>query len=504
MSSFANDFLRPLVASATKTTCRKAFPYLDVYCQAQSRLEYLNAQISRLRVAEDNSHFSHCQHDSSEYALRSSMINRHIRYVRFVLDRLDITNTIDHATSSNPDWCYKSLNPKDFSILRDEWVEYIDNWPRYVLDAYLGVPHKISYRDAVSDLLIKSTYESRRSEYLQRLTNACNVAHQKGWYFVFDTLTLAPERITDFYNNPNAIRDYCRSVGRSVSLAMGRKVRDSHSDIYQYFLVPEYGDKRGRLHFHVLHLLAELPVGTQDPAFGVGFFSNVHRTRREIETLKSRWMYGSSMPISVRYPCDAYTTKRNWLKPVDKKTMLPLPLKPLSAVINYIAKYASKNLDVKQRNKLSRSKSSWLNTIRHHKINQNKTFRIRMSRGFGLSLPSMSQLSMTCLQQLVSLHWSVSTVNRLIKRKASETLALRMRELTLAEFLQASPSQTNMLTLLRMQTRKTLTSSPLNSTEFAPPKLTSTDISNEAREWLESNNLFRVCKASPTSIIGGK
>src|SRR5687767_15801012 len=63
----------------------------------------------------------------------------------------------------------------------------------------------------------------------------------------FDTLTLADDRLEAFYDNPNALRDYFRDIGRMVLAAEGRKANDSHADCYQYFCVPEYGTANGRL-----------------------------------------------------------------------------------------------------------------------------------------------------------------------------------------------------------------------------------------------------------------
>src|SRR5207245_4980530 len=79
-------------------------------------------------------------------------------------------------------------------------------------------------------------------------------AHADGWFIVFDTLTLADDRLEAFYDNPNALRDYFRDIGRMVLAAEGRKANDSHADCYQYFCVPEYGTANGRLHFHAVHL----------------------------------------------------------------------------------------------------------------------------------------------------------------------------------------------------------------------------------------------------------
>src|SRR5207237_843299 len=90
-------------------------------------------------------------------------------------------------------------------------------------------------------LLEASTMKSRRGFAIQRLMNAMRQAHADGWFIVFDTLTLADDRLEAFYDNPNALRDYFRDIGRMVLAAEGRKANDSHADCYQYFCVPDYG-----------------------------------------------------------------------------------------------------------------------------------------------------------------------------------------------------------------------------------------------------------------------
>src|SRR5947207_14435823 len=72
---------------------------------------------------------------------------------------------------------------------------------------------------------------------------------------------LADDRLEAFYDNPNALRDYFRDIGRMVLAAEGRKANDSHADCYQYFCVPEYGTANGRLHFHAVHFMRTLPTG---------------------------------------------------------------------------------------------------------------------------------------------------------------------------------------------------------------------------------------------------
>src|SRR2546423_11321909 len=50
---------------------------------------------------------------------------------------------------------------------------------------------------------------------------------RSGWFIVFDTLTLADDRLEAFYDNPNALRDYFRDIGRMVLI--GRQDRKSGS-----------------------------------------------------------------------------------------------------------------------------------------------------------------------------------------------------------------------------------------------------------------------------------
>src|SRR5262249_57066718 len=76
-----------------------------------------------------------------------------------------------------------------------------------------------------SRLLEASTMKSRRGFAIQRLMNAMRQAHADGWFIVFDTLTLADDRLEAFYDNPNALRDYFRDIDRkSGSAGMPRPI----------------------------------------------------------------------------------------------------------------------------------------------------------------------------------------------------------------------------------------------------------------------------------------
>src|SRR5260370_35896831 len=87
-------------------------------------------------------------------------------------------------------------------------------------------PYTTLFRSECSRLLEASTMKSRRGFAIQRLMNAMRQAHADGWFIVFDTLTLADDRLEAFYDNPNALRDYFRDIGRMVLAAEGRKAND--------------------------------------------------------------------------------------------------------------------------------------------------------------------------------------------------------------------------------------------------------------------------------------
>src|SRR2546429_264836 len=107
--------------------------------------------------------------------------------------------------------------------------------------------------------------------------NAMRQAHADGWFIVFDTLTLADDRLEAFYDNPNALRDYFRDIGRMVLAAEGRKANDSHADCYQYFCVPEYGTANGRLHFHFFSSRRRHPTCSRDWSSDVCSSDLTHR-----------------------------------------------------------------------------------------------------------------------------------------------------------------------------------------------------------------------------------
>src|SRR5262249_60749964 len=97
---------------------------------------------------------------------------------------------------------------------------------------------------------------------------ALRQGHADGVFLVFDPVSLADGRLDAFYDNPNALRDDFRDIGRMVLAADGRKANDSLAGCYQYFCVPEYGTVNGGLHFHAVHFMRRVRTGSVECNFG--------------------------------------------------------------------------------------------------------------------------------------------------------------------------------------------------------------------------------------------
>src|SRR5258707_12375093 len=107
-----------------------------------------------------------------------------------VLPQLDINNTIDHRPEANEKWllenektvtqcCRKLAAERPLKDIRDEY-----NYPK-----------KKGIKDECSTLLEAPTMKTCRSFAIQRLMNAMRQAHAEGWFIVFDSPTLADDRL---------------------------------------------------------------------------------------------------------------------------------------------------------------------------------------------------------------------------------------------------------------------------------------------------------------------
>ena len=243
------DYYRPIfkaVGFTEMTRCRG----LEMYNQASSRLQLITDCAKQM--CNDSEGYS-----SEDYEMLSEQLLCEAEIVNDVLTQLDIYNTIDHPEQSD-DWFLEKYGANPSTILR----KYISMRPARDLRDDYGIVKKPHSPDEVSRMLVKAQANARKNEMVQRIHNEMTLRHSQGWYFVFDTLTIAPDAVARFYEDKTALRNYFRNVGRKVLSAEGRAAKESSKDCYSYICVPEYGGEHGRLHFHVIHMVRTLPSGT--------------------------------------------------------------------------------------------------------------------------------------------------------------------------------------------------------------------------------------------------
>ena len=230
------EALKPAIEACGISTLSQS-PMLGFHKQMDNRIKLLEEILSfRMQGVEfDNGDMYVDGHKAAsdvrdEFVSVTEKLMDELAQCYNVLPQLDINNTIDHRPEGDEKWflenektvtqfCRKLAAERPLKDIRDEY-----NYPK-----------KKGIKDECSRLLEASTMKSRRGFAIQRLMNAMRQAHADGWFIVFDTLTLADDRLEAFYDNPNALRDYFRDIGRMVLAAEGRKANDSHADCYLYF-----------------------------------------------------------------------------------------------------------------------------------------------------------------------------------------------------------------------------------------------------------------------------
>src|SRR5476649_2040375 len=462
------EALKPAIEACGISTLSQS-PMLGFHKQMDNRIKLLEEILSfRMQGVEfDNGDMYVEGHKAAsdvrdEFVSVTEKLMDELAQCYNVLPQPDINNTIDDRPEGHEKWflknektvtqfCRKLAAERPLKDIRDEY-----NYPK-----------KKGIKDECSRLLEACTMKSRRGFAIQRLMNAMRQGHADGWFIVFDTLTLADDRLEAFYDNPNALRDYFRDIGRMVLAAEGRKANDSHADCYQYFCVPEYGTANGRLHFHAVHFMRTLPTGSVDPNFGRRV-----RNRRQLNSLQNTWPYGYSMPIAVRYTQDAFS-RSGWLWPVD-----------------------AKGLGAKEWNNSLKTKLSLL---------PKKLFRIRMSRNFGMKMLTMTNLSTECLIQLTKLGYDATPFNQILKQNAKREMRLRLGKVTVADVLAAQPVTTNLLKFMRASIKMIGVSNLQSFIASMTQKLTLSDISDESKNYLDKAGITTAClRIKSKWTAGGK
>jgi len=468
------------------------YPAVRLWRQMESRLQTI------YQIEKSMTKFMHSKesanYDSLKFMSYFFGLQQMKRYVQSARDQLDINNTIDHTPTGNLAFTWEQheddaifrFSVPPFTPLVCHWRSYWNQYPKRDLLALFSdwhIPASGTHDDAAK-LLIRSTYAQRRSTIMSRMCWQLRDSHHSGWFMVFDTLTLSPDMVTRFYENSNALRDYFRNVGRSVLSAEKRSPRQSFDDCYKYICIPEYGSERGRLHFHIIHFLRTLPTGAKDPNIG-----RRTRNRRQVDFFRGLWPYGTTQPIAIRYQRDAFTRK-GWLWPVDANGKA-IDAKPYIAVGYYVTKYVCKNVDAICTSNLQKHEASkWNKTVQTLIPDSlRKAFRVRMSRTFGQAQLNLSSLKIPQLLELTRLHHSVTPYTQMLKRLSKRELVKRASTLSVKDIMDFMSEPTNLLASLRRLMKTTQTFSLASFMSTVTRSLHGTDVSDETKEWLRTNQL---------------
>lgn len=497
------------------TPLRRYLPYYDLYRKVQCRinklLEYkvfiisegFKSSVDSLKVLKKRN-FSKWQSavkdmlfgntGDSDYEFKVAQWQMHFDYAQTYSAALDTTNTIGHRSHSDVEASAKLIT---------EWRKYEVACPMKSLEVTFGLPQKKPMpMDTATRMIVCAQQQTRKAEHIQRLKNEVAQAVSNDWYMVFETLTFSDDGIKTYFSLPADKRAeqfglHIKRCGRAVNKAMGRKARDSFSDVYKYYAVPEHGAEKGRFHFHILHFCKILPFGARDPLFGVKHFTeNSMHIKQWV-----RWSYGNNFSLAVRYTGDKFT-RDGWLAPRDKNGNVTPNGSP-DRVAGYVAKYVAKDADHRSAEKIKRSKNKWKKTLKNLEMDKalEHEFRTRMSRNFGMNLPEMDKLSDASLLEMMNLHWKVTPLNRLLKKSAARELVSRREILTIDDLRGVLPQTMNLLKSLRLSIQQGLNPSQLSSGNIEIPRLTIQDISDETASYI---NLLAVQNNKDRVQVGGR
>lgn len=268
--------------------------------------------------------------------------------------------------------------------------------------------------DSFFSNLTVATALGRKVELLRRLYAEVEWCADNGWYFMFNTLTVAPEYMSEVFPDDDVTRStawnrYVRRMDRVFAESAFGSVRKARlraragDEYHSYFAVVEEGGKGGRLHIHVLHCFKSLPIGCSDPNFG-----QTISKYREISFFKKFWTYGFSSPIAVRFSAVDSYARLGWRWPskldVSLGVYMPVDSKPASALCSYIGKYITK---------------AYLNEKEHG------LWRTRLSRNLGVR-PLMNLVNQLCLKDRLMLLSQPRLVLPLRSTKAPRYLLRRL------------------------------------------------------------------------------
>ncbi len=170
-----------------------------------------------------------------------------------------------------------------------------------------------------------------------RLQMALKEAIYNNHYIIFNTLTVANENYNQVWDTKSqCFTNYIKQINK---VALGK-------ENHEYFAVVEAGGKTNRNHYHVIHILKQINEETkQCPNYG-----KIYPTNRVINSFRKYWAYGFSSPLAVRTSYTDAWQKIGYRWSVDAFHK-PLPAGSAKKVANYISKYITKSMSIKEHKK---------------------------------------------------------------------------------------------------------------------------------------------------------
>ena len=368
----------------------------------------------------------------------------------------------EHVVSNSLKRLAININHNTTQQHTKEWNNYFRHNTLKSISAKLHLKPKPRSNDLTSIYMRKSRYAQLQGYYSQKIAFEIERASQKGWFMVFDTLTLSDDGLKRFYRDQSSsdkkpIRGYCNTIAKSIKAycdKLGINYEQQY-DYYRFVCVPEFGGETNRLHFHLVHFMRFMPplIGNhknyrtdRDPNLDNLEMCN----RTEITAFHRIWTYGSlNKAIAVRHQADAFTSKLNW-RTVKKLNSItgtydPVEIKGAGALASYLSKYVSKSIE-----QLEHSSDRWHLELKSKGIDTRVNFRISYSRGFGFAdIASMKQETFDTLKELTKLDYESTPFFSLVSHAAKRELKSCFEDMTIEEIERIKPEPYNYTANLR-------------------------------------------------------
>ncbi|QXP08662.1 MAG: replication initiator protein [Arizlama microvirus] len=332
-----------------------------------------------------------------------------------------------------------------------------------------GPAQLIPIEQACADYMTMIGRDQRAHRARTLLTYEIADKAARGWFLIFNTLTVAPEHYSKIFGKEcTAFRKYITAINKLTRNALGLTKRHDPTEYHTYAAVVEAGTKTGRLHIHVIHCLKALPKKARDPNF-----ARPRPNARELACLKPLWEYGHTCPIMIRYSLTDAFAKAGYRWPLDPNRDAAMQFRSPLATAGYMAKYLAKSYASPKR-----SKYLW---------------RIRKTHKLGNAILTYltSQLTSRSLLTVASLNLATCKLNNssippsLLKQACLKRLLSRASQnekrglINMGKLMQPNHSP---LQSLRVSSRNSQTRSQPNSANIATLGLSEMDISNALRE----------------------